>query len=204
MSDIGCLKKGDKKADLILASSSPRRIALLDQIGLAFKAVVPRTDERARPGETVKEHALRVARAKAEKVAQLHPEALVLGAETKVLIGGEALGKPRDRHDAMRMLKLLSGKAHHVMTAVVLLRLRPEGYMENIVTTKVKFKKLGAKEIEAYLLTEEHKDKAGAYAIQGKGALFVESIEGCYSNVVGLPLFTVGRMLSSLGFDLWG
>lgn len=199
----GRILREDRKPELFLASSSPRRIALLNQIGLEFRAVEPEVDESMRAGETIKEHALRLARAKAQQVSRAHPEALVLGADTKVLIGDEALGKPRDHSDALRMLELLSGKVHHVLTAVVISRLRPEAFAENVVTTRVKFKRITRHEIEAYLRTNEHEDKAGAYAIQGKGAMFVEKIEGCYNNVVGLPLFTVARMLCQLGYDLW-
>ena len=172
---------------LILASSSPRRRAFLKQLGLRFRVVVPDTDERPRPNERPIAFARRAARDKARAVAlRAGDRSIVIAADTIVVLGSTILGKPRSAADARRMLKLLSGRTHEVMTGVCVRRGRSE---QSFVTrTRVAFKKLTPQEIDFYVDSGEPKDKAGAYAIQGIGSFLVREIRGSYTNVVGLPV----------------
>jgi septum formation protein len=173
---------------LILASASPRRSQLLTQVGLTFD-VLPSTfaefNGRDLPPKQV---ALENARGKARQVAKNLREGLVLAADTIVVNGETVLGKPRDRADAKRMLQLLSGGWHKVITAVVLVRAEDGREIADAVTTKVHMRPICQDELADYLDSEEPYDKAGAYGIQGLAAKFVDRIEGCYFNVVGLPL----------------
>lgn len=180
---------------LILASASPRRRELLAQIGLQFTVITADIDETPLPGEVHTAYTLRLAEAKARAVLMLHPDAIVIGADTTVAVDGELLGKPRDATDAARMLRLLSGRAHQVTTAVALLS--SLGTLTAAETTQVVFSPMREDEIAAYVATGEPMDKAGAYAIQGRAAQWIPRIEGDYSNVVGLPLARLAMLLSS-------
>lgn len=185
---------------IVLASASPRRRELLASLGLAFDiqpAEGPEnTPETGDAGEAVR----RIALGKARAVAALRPEDMVIGADTVVELDGRILGKPADEAEACAMLRSLSGRTHRVYTGVAVIaggRERTEA-----AVTHVRFRTLSEREIAAYVAGGEPMDKAGAYAAQGKAALFVEGIDGDYFNVVGLPLCTLGRMLDQFGVDL--
>jgi septum formation protein len=182
---------------LVLASSSPRRAELLAAAGFEFDVVPADVDETPAAGEPPRPYALRVARAKAEDVARrLSDERVILAADTIVVAGGRLMGKPADALDARSMLKALSGAVHEVHTAVVV---RAAGrQVEETVTTEVRFNPLSDEEIAWYVSTGETAGKAGAYAIQGRAARFIDRIDGSWSNVVGLPISTVYRLLTEL------
>ena len=185
---------------LVLASASPRRAELLTTAGFEFEVRAPDIDETPRPAELPEAYALRVARDKASRIADELSQSerhLVLAADTVVVAGGRTLGKPRDQSDAREMLQLLSGTVHQVLTAVVLRHALDEA--TDVVTTRVRFLPLASAEIEWYLGTGEPHGKAGAYAIQGRGSRFVDWIDGSWSNVVGLPVASVYRMLGRAG-----
>lgn len=188
---------------IILASASPRRCQLLQQIGLEFKVIPAEVDENitaSSPQELVKI----LASQKAQRVANSNPEALVIAADTIVVIDGEVLGKPKDEIQARLMLHMLSGRQHQVMTGLAVHSVDRD-YRKTIVeTTQVEFRSLTIDEIEAYIRTGEPFDKAGAYGIQERGALLVAGIEGCYFNVVGLPLNQLGLLLRELGVNVLG
>lgn len=185
----------------VLASSSPRRQALLQQIGAPFVVDVPRdVDETVHPLESGALAAERLARAKAEEVATRHPGAWVIAADTLVCLGERILGKPADAAEAVRMLEAMSGRAHVVVTGVAVVH--PGGIDVEVDTTEVQFRPLDRTEIEAYVATGEPLDKAGSYGLQGRGVLFVEGIRGDHTNVVGLPLGRLGLMLQRLGRPL--
>jgi len=179
---------------LILASASPRRRELLDAAGLSHSVDPVDVDERVAAGESPEVYAERVARDKARAGAIRHPSAHVLGADTIVVVDAAILGKPKDDGDARRMLRLLSGRAHEVLTAVALATPGREPTVR-IERTRVWFAELSEGDIDWYIATGEHRDKAGAYAIQGRASRFIPRIEGSYSNVVGLPVATVVEML---------
>lgn len=184
---------------LILASASPRRRELMGYTGIPFEAVSLDVDETCSgTGEArVGELALRKAKAAAEQ----YPNRWILAADTLVQINDAVLGKPENKQEAIEMLKSLSGKWHQVYTGVCLLR---DGYCQTAVDkTDVLFSKLTPKMIERYVATGEPMDKAGAYAVQGRGGLFVEALKGSYSNVIGLPLALVRQMLENAGFELF-
>ena len=184
---------------LVLASASPRRRALLEQIGYTPDAVEPAAlDEAVLSGEKPEEHAARLARAKAEAVAARHPGAFVLGADTVVACGRRILDKAESEEDARRCLSLLSGRRHRVYGGVTVID--PAGRaVSRLVRTAVTFKRLSAEEVAAYLAGGEWRGKAGGYAIQGRAAAFVRFMGGSYSNVVGLPLHETYRLLMGLG-----
>jgi septum formation protein len=184
---------------LILASASPRRRELLQQARVAFTVVHSQMPEESRPEETPAEYVLRVAQGKARDVAGRNTGDWILGADTIVEIDGLVLGKPKDETDAYRMLRLLSGRTHRVMTAFVLLNGYGKAHTRQIVTSAVTFKPLSDEQIRAYLATGEPFDKAGAYAVQGRGATLVERVNGSYTNVVGLPIDEVLTALRSAG-----
>lgn len=177
------------KSKLVLASSSPRRKEYLEQIGLEFEIIVPDIDEKVRDAENPKDYVKRIAEEKALKVASLvSPDKNVVAADTVVLLNGEILVKPLDDKDAFNMLNKLSGKYHLVLTGFSIAGSGKEILHSEVVETKVKIKELTSDEIQGYINTKEHVDKAGSYAIQGIGAFMVESISGSYTNVVGLPI----------------
>ena len=186
-------------AELILASASPRRRDLLAQLGVEFRVVASHVPEVPHSGEGAEAFARRVARAKAEEVARLHPQAWVLGADTIVVLGSRILGKPSDASEARAMLRSLSGRPHEVLTAIVLVTPAGRVANEQAVRTRVEFRALGEPEIDAYVESGEPLDKAGAYAIQGGAAEFVDHIEGSYTNVVGFPLDEVSALLRTHG-----
>ena len=190
---------------IILASASPRRQSLLRQLGLNFQIIVSNvseeTDGRLLPNQIVKTLAER----KCLAVANKYPEAVVIGADTIVMLDGEILGKPGSREMARKMLLKLNNQTHQVMTGVALRCIDRNVRDLFAVTTDVKFGTITAEWVESYIKTGEALDKAGAYAIQGMGAMLVESIRGSYSNVVGLPLFEVAHSLKRFfGDDLFG
>jgi septum formation protein len=186
-----------KVPNIILASASPRRAELLRSAAIPFTVDVADIAEDLKAGEKPVEHAERLAREKAEVVANRNPGKIVLGADTIVLVDDQILGKPRDPADAKRMLGLLSGRAHQVITGVAIVFL--ESDYRKLETrsekTKVFFDKLTSADIEAYIATREPMDKAGAYAIQGIASRWITKIEGDYANVVGLPVALVWEML---------
>ncbi len=188
--------------DIILASNSPRRRELLEQVGITgFQVISPDVDERVEPGLSpagmVEELSLRKARAAADKTG---PDGLIIAADTVVALDGAVLGKPRDEADAFAMLSALSGREHRVYTGVSVLR--GDRAVTEHEETAVCFRALAPGEIWGYIATGEPMDKAGAYGIQGIGALLVSGIRGDYCNVVGLPVFRLGRMLARFGVDL--
>jgi septum formation protein len=184
---------------MILASASPRRAELLTSAGYAFEVAPSDVDETPWPGEAPGDYALRVARAKAAAAASRVPGTLVLAADTVVVAAGRILGKPADMEDAARMLRILSGGIHQVVTAVVVRRGPHE--RSEVVTTRVRFLPLSEAELEWYVDSGEPEGKAGAYAIQGLAARFIDWIEGSWSNVVGLPVATVYRLINDLKRD---
>ena len=188
---------------LVLASASPRRRDLLAQIGVRPDAVRPaEIDETPRRGELPRQLAERLCRAKAAAVAGLEPGAFVLAADTVVACGRRILPKAETVDEAADCLKLLSGRRHRVTTGLCLAA--PDGRQVcRLVTSIVTFKRLDATERAGYLAGGEWQGKAGGYAIQGRGALFVADLNGSHSNVVGLPLFETGALLRGLGYPLW-
>ncbi len=190
-------------ADFIyLASASPRRRELLQQIGVSFRLVGTELDETACPGEAPAAYVSRLAAAKADagwlgRGAAIAP---VLAADTAVVLDGAILGKPRDRGDAEHMLLQLSGRTHEVMTAVAVRS--AAGNQIKVSRSWVTFRILDAAEVRAYWDTGEPRDKAGAYAIQGLAAMFIEDLRGSYSGVMGLPLFETAQLLKASGVKL--
>jgi septum formation protein len=189
---------------LILASASPRRAQILRDAGIPFEIARANVNERRRLGESARVMTRRLAQAKAQiiakKLGKKPLQAIVIGADTTVEVKGELLGKPQSLAQARKMLRKLAGKTHRVVTSVAAIRL-PD-HAEVIVTeiTRVRFAPLSAEDIAEYVATGEPLDKAGAYAVQGIGGRFIERIDGCYFNVVGLPLARLYRMLSGLGW----
>jgi len=183
----------------ILASQSPRRRKLLSQLGAHFAVVSSGVEEKRLPGEAAAVYAARAAADKAAAVAQRRPDAWVLGADTVVVVDGEVIGKPRDRAHAARMLGRLSGRVHRVITAVHLRGPNGDAPQEVLVDSEVTFRRLAVRDIDAYLESDEPWDKAGAYAVQGRGASLVQSVSGSYTNVIGLPVAEVLVLLRRNG-----
>ena len=186
---------------ITLASVSPRRQELLKQIGVPHVVVGAHIDESVRPHESPHDYVLRTARSKAEAVWNAHRQLPVLAADTTVVLDGLTLGKPQHREDALRMLTRLSGRTHEVLTAVALAT--QSGVSLRVSVSSVRFRTLAAEECAAYWETGEPRDKAGAYAIQGRAAVFVESLQGSYSGVMGLPLFETVELLRTAGVPYW-
>jgi septum formation protein len=181
------------RGPLVLASASPRRVALLRQVGAAFTVVDPGPD-RDWPGEAEPRHGVRaLALDKARRVARTRPRAVVIGADTMVIIRGQRLGKPRNRDEACDMLRRLQGRRHEVWTGIAAVCGRDQRTASEC--TRVRFARMQPAEIDRYVATGEPLDKAGGYGIQGLGAAFVQEIEGDYYNVVGLPLARLRRLL---------
>ena len=184
-----------------LASASPRRSQLLRQIGVAHEVRPVDLDESRHAGESPRDYVLRLAREKASAGAATSNDLPVLAADTTVAIGEEIFGKPRDETDAVRMLAALSGRSHGVLTAVALAN---EGRIETAISeTRVTFRALGEAECRNYWASGEPADKAGAYAIQGFGAVFIARLEGSYSGVMGLPLCETAALLDAAGVRRW-
>jgi len=187
---------------LILASGSVRRAQILRDAGISFAVLSSAVDETVYPGETPQQLVQRLADAKAElAAARAVGPAILVAADTVVAIDGQILGKPRSTDDARRMLELFSGRTHSVITGVSLIRLPEMERRQFIETTLVNFAPLTREEISRYLATEEPHDKAGAYAIQGRAGRYIPRIEGCYFNVVGLPLARLVAALQELGWS---
>lgn len=187
---------------LVLASASPRRLALLARIGIVPDAVVPAdVDEGVPKGELPREHALRLAREKAEAVAASEPDALVLAADTVVAVGRRILPKVEDEETLRGCMKLLSGRRHRVMTGVAL-AVPGEPLRTRLVETVIAMKPLSSQEIDYYAAHGEWRGKAGGYALQGYGEVYVRHIAGSYSNVVGLPLAETRVLLKSAGYQI--
>lgn len=187
---------------LILASASPRRAEILREAGFSFLVMSSAVDETPIPGESPSDMAQRLADAKAELVAaRAVGPAIVIAADTVVCLDGRIFGKPRSSDDARQMLDRLSGRTHTVLTGVTLIRLPDTERRSFVETTLVHFNELADEEISRYLASDEPRDKAGAYAIQGRGGRYIPRIEGCYFNVVGLPLAHVTRALAELGWS---
>ena len=193
-------------AHFILASASPRRIELLKELGWNFTVKPSDSEEVLICGESPEDTACRLAEMKASNVAEANPGEWVVGADTLVALGTTSLGKPKNDKEAFAMIAMLQGKTHRVITAVAVISPEGEKYVE-YETTNVVFRPLSDEEIASYIALGESLDKAGAYAIQGRGMLLVERIDGCYFNVVGLPVQKLSVLLAKLGLSLreqWG
>lgn len=188
---------------IVLASASPRRRALLDDLGLDFAVEPASFDEESVPVTSPVEWAKALADGKALEVARRHPDALVIGADTIVVIDGRILGKPKGPEDAHHMLRTLSGRTHTVYTGVSVRCLDRGWHALEAEGTDVTFGPLSDETIARYVATGEPLDKAGAYGIQGYGATLVKSVHGCYFNVVGLPLYRLARMLARFGVEVF-
>lgn len=194
-----------RAAAIYLASQSPRRGELLDQLGIRHRVLVPDVNEAVLPKETPEDYVRRLARIKAEVAAmrmreRRMKELPVLAADTSVILGRRILGKPASGDDAAAMLRALSGKTHRVLTAVAVVF---QGKLAVALSdTAVRFRRLNAREIAAYVATGEPLDKAGAYAIQGRAAAFIKQIDGSYSGVMGLPLYETAQLLGKFGISI--
>lgn len=186
----------------MLASASPRREEILRSVHLPFTIVPSGIDETQHRGRSAADHVKKLAELKASEVARRIPSGLVIGADTVVAIDDQILEKPRDRSQARHMLNELSGRWHQVLTGVCLIKAETGERRLGCEVTQVKFASMQPDEVQWYVATGEPMDKAGAYAIQGYGALFIERIEGNYLNVVGLPLQLMYRLAGELGVDL--
>lgn len=189
---------------LILASASPRRAQILRDAGIPFQIAHAMVTERRKRGESARAMTRRLALAKAEaivkKLADKPRQAIIIAADTTVEVNGGLLGKPRSLAEARKMLRRLSGKSHRVVTSVVAIRLPDHTKAIATESTRVRFAPLSAGDIAEYVATGEPLDKAGAYAVQGIGGRFIKRIDGCYFNVVGLPLAQLYRILMRLGW----
>ena len=187
---------------IILASKSPRRRQLLSMMGLDFTVQTADIDETMDPSQTPAHEVAAVSARKAAKIAAMHPDDVIVSADTIVVIDGKILGKPKDEQDAARMLRLLSGRTHTVYTG---LTVHADGESKTqVVGTDVTFRELTDAEIAAYIKTKEPMDKAGAYGIQGYGSMFVSHLDGDYFCVMGLPVCTLAGMLRSAGVEILG
>jgi septum formation protein len=188
---------------LILASASPRRKDLLNSIGLEFEVIPSQIEENLENQSFSLELIENLAKEKALEVAgKINFPALIIGSDTVVVIDNEILGKPSDLEDAARMIKMLSGKTHKVVSAIFIYDTETKKSIANSVTSEVTFRELEQAEIINYVNTKEPLDKAGAYAIQGKAGIFVKSINGCYSNIVGISVFRVAQILKEFGIRI--
>lgn len=190
------VKEGDS---IILASESTRRIDILRSLGISFSIIPPNIDERRNKDELPRDFVLRMSYEKAHKVGNLFPDKWVIGADTVVVLKGKILGKPKNDSDAFNMLKILSGKWHRVITGYCVLNISRNITYRDAVETRVYIRGLSDDEIKRYIKTSEPFDKAGSYAVQGKGGYMVKEIKGSYANVVGLPICEVAEALLSLG-----
>jgi len=184
-----------------LASGSPRRRDLLRQIGVPYRIVEIAVDEAVLPGEVAMNYVTRLAVAKAQAGWKKNPDAPVLAADTTVVLGGKILAKPCNRSDAAAMLRELSGQTHRVLTAIALST--SSGTLQRISCSEVVFRRINVAEADLYWDTTEPQDKAGGYAIQGYAAVFIESLRGSYSGVMGLPLFETAQLLDEVGVPRW-
>lgn len=187
---------------VILASASPRRATLLHNLGLDFMTIPASIDESILPHENPADAVMRIAAAKAQAISDSYPDAVVIAADTMVVCKGQILGKPVDDREAYAMLSTLSGNVHEVITGLCVLNSSCAIKDIDYENTRVFFHEIDSEEIEAYIASGEPQDKAGAYGIQGRAAIFVASLEGCYYNVVGLPLSRLYLMLKRQGMYL--
>ena len=191
---------------IILASQSPRRQELLSNLGIKFITDPSNFSEKPHTGEPPEQLALHNATGKAKDVAQRHPNSIIIGVDTIGHFQGQILEKPVDRQDAHRLISIISGTTHEVISGITVIKTdsnaAPTQTLTATVTTEVEMISLTNDEIETYLDTEQWQDKAAAYAIQNQGALFIKSINGDYFNIVGLPLFQLNQMLKTLGHNL--
>jgi len=186
-------------ADLVLASASPRRAQILRSLGVSFRVVVSEAEERLEPGEAGAAAAERLARLKAATVARVEPPP-ILAADTVVVCDDRILGKPASPDDARRMLRMLAGRTHEVVTGLCLIA--PRATLSGVERTEVTFAPMSAEEIDGYVATGEPMDKAGAYHVDGRGALFVSGVVGSPSNVAGLPVRLFLRLVREAGLDV--
>jgi septum formation protein len=184
---------------IVLASESTRRVDILRTLGISFSIIPPDIDEHKKRDESIRDYVLRIAHEKAKKVGTHFPDKWVIGADTIVVHKGKVLGKPKSEEDAMEMLTALRGKWHKVLTGYCILNVSKQTLCQDVVETKVFIKDLTDEEIRRYIKTSEPFDKAGSYAVQGKGGFMVKEIKGSYSNVVGLPICEITDILLSLG-----
>ena len=187
---------------IILASKSPRRKALLEQIGLKFTVDVSDIDESKYLHSNPESLAKSLSIAKAEKIAEKYKDAIIIAADTVVILNKEIIGKPKDKKDAVKMLRKLSGKTHVIITGFTILDTKTKKEITEFVQSKVRFKKMTGKEIDQYVKTGEPLEKAGCYGIQDKGAIFIEEVKGDFFNVVGLPIFALSQNLKKFGVDI--
>jgi len=186
---------------LCLGSVSPRRRELLTQIGVPFVLAAPDIDESVRPGEGPAAYVTRLAQEKALAIRRAGQQLPVLAADTTVVVDGEIFGKPSDKTEGVQMLSVLSGRTHEVLTAIALADSR--GVAKRLNSSTVRFRTIPREECLAYWETGEPRDKAGAYGIQGFGAVFIEAINGSHSGVMGLPLFETAELLRAAGIPYW-
>ncbi len=186
---------------VILASASPRRRELLASVIPDFEVRPSAVDEKEFLVQPLEKGVQAAAREKALQVSRIVPSALVIGADTVVVVDGMALGKPARQEDAVKMLRQLSGREHCVLTGIAVAV--GEEYRTAYECTQVKFAPLSVEQIDSYVGTGEPMDKAGAYGIQGRASIFIEGISGCYFNVVGLPVFRLSQMLAEFGIRPW-
>lgn len=187
---------------IILASTSPRRKQLLNTLRLEFRVVASDVDENISSSYTPKQKAELLSLQKAESVAKKVTNAIIIGADTVVALGGESFGKPKDEDDARTILQRLSGKQHVVITGITIIDTKHNKKITKSIETKVWFRKVTINEINNYIAREKPFDKAGSYALQDLGAIFIEKIEGDYLGAVGLPLFTLAKELKKFGITV--
>ena len=191
-----------KTKKIILASGSPRRKQILEQVGLKFTIEVSDYEEKPISGVKPYEFVETLSLEKAKAVAKNHNDAIIIAADTIVFLNNQILGKPKTKEDARGMLKKLSGNTHSVFTGFTIIDTVNKRTITNHVETKIRFKNLSEEEILAYIETKEPMDKAGSYGVQDRGALFVEHIEGDYSSVMGLPILKIFEILKEFGIDI--
>lgn len=191
-----------KKIKLILASASPRRVELLKMLGCKFKIIPSKIEEKINPRLSPIQNVKNLSRLKTLDVASEISDGIIIGADTVVVLGKKILGKPKDKKEAQEMLQNLSGKEHKVITGITVIDTKTRKILQDAIMTKVKFRKLNKNLIEKYIKSGEPLDKAGAYGIQGKGSLLIESIIGDYFNGEGLPLNALSQLLEKFGVSL--
>jgi len=193
----------EKKVKLILASASPRRIELLTMLGCNFEVMPSKIEEKIDSHLSPVQNIKKLSYLKASDVVSKISDGIVIAADTDVVLNEKVFGKPKNKKEAYKMLKELSGNEHQVITSVTVINAKTKKMIQEVVVTKVTLQKFNKKLIEKYINSDENLlDKAGAYAIQGKGSLLTESIKGDYFSVVGLPLNTLNKILEKFGVDL--
>lgn len=183
---------------IILASRSPARFKILKEAGISVGRAFPDVDESRHRGETVRHYAMRLAEAKAKKIAKRKSDAIIIAVDTVISYKSHIFGKPRDKKEAKRFLKILSGKTHRVYSGTVIMNAATGKVLKKLVVTKVKFAKLSNGTIDWYISTGEPMHAAGAYSIQSKGRALIESVDGCFTNVIGISIPIAVKMLKTL------